>query len=262
MDQAPPQSDGRTDPGLGTVRETIPKPQPSTGPAVRPPPYTPPIREQNRALAQGGSATPPSPSVCPAETVGPSAQDEGVPSPAPAVYPMGNLGMSGLLERFQCLRPPTFVGSYGPKEAEYWLDRISKMLRMLHCTEPEQDEDRLSRSHGPMIPRPRPDMPIRPFLGKRSRTDSPPRIAVPPGPMRRPGVTCTYCGKPGHAVESYFTRMRDSGFSPPQRIDRPRPQALSTPPLRTAPGHPSFRLPAPQFRPPQRPMVPQPNQAH
>ncbi|XP_058103502.1 uncharacterized protein LOC131247077 [Magnolia sinica] len=301
---------------------------------------------------------------------------------------MGNLGMSGLLERFQHLRLPIFAGSYRHEEAKYWLDRISKMLRMLHCTEPEQvelatfifekeaslwwdsilrtiaieyvwtwaafefrfheyypqtyrhekeneflclreggqstsnhlqswagplaqggsaapsspsvrpakatyrhekeneflrlrqggmsvteyehrfaelgryvttvladaqmrmqyfsegvrpeicskmcyasipsyvelvhmsmraeqDGDRLSHSRGPMIPKPQLDLPSRPFLGKRSRTDSPPRIAAPSVSMRRPGVTCTYCGRPGHAAESYFTRMRDSGFSPP-----------------------------------------------
>ncbi|XP_058082344.1 uncharacterized protein LOC131230436 [Magnolia sinica] len=48
--------------------------------------------------------------------------------------------MSNLFERFQRYRPPTFAGTHRPEEAEYWLNRVTKLLRPLHCTETENVE--------------------------------------------------------------------------------------------------------------------------
>ncbi|XP_058082339.1 uncharacterized protein LOC131230430 [Magnolia sinica] len=48
--------------------------------------------------------------------------------------------INNLFERFQRYRPPTFAGTHRPKEAEYWLNRVTKLLRPLHCTEAESVE--------------------------------------------------------------------------------------------------------------------------
>ncbi|XP_058103530.1 uncharacterized protein LOC131247108 [Magnolia sinica] len=115
----------------------------------------------------------------------------------------------------------------------------------------EQDGDRLSCTRMLMVPRPRSDLPSRPFLCMRPHVDSSPRLAAPPAPVRRPDLWCTYCKRSGHVDTYCFTKMRNNGFSPPQRINHPLPQTIVAPPLRLAPAHPSFRLPAPRFRPPQ-----------
>ncbi|XP_058075809.1 uncharacterized protein LOC131224304 [Magnolia sinica] len=45
------------------------------------------------------------------------------------------MNISSLFERFQRFCPLTFASTPRPEEAEYWLDRISKMLKPLYCTE-------------------------------------------------------------------------------------------------------------------------------
>ncbi|XP_058068747.1 uncharacterized protein LOC131218082 [Magnolia sinica] len=107
----------------------------------------------------------------------------------------------------------------------------------------EQDGDRQSRMRALMAPMQRPEIQSRPFLGKRPRADSPPRLMAPPALVRRPSVWCAYCKRPGHTEVTCFTRMRDSIFSPPQRINCQLPQTISPPPLRSAPAHSSFRPP-------------------
>ncbi|XP_058111238.1 uncharacterized protein LOC131254264 [Magnolia sinica] len=63
-----------------------------------------------------------------------------VVSPAPPVHPARKLNANSLFELFQRFRPPTFTGTHKPKEVEYWLDHISKMLKPLHYTKAEQVE--------------------------------------------------------------------------------------------------------------------------
>ncbi|XP_058080734.1 UDP-glycosyltransferase 91C1-like [Magnolia sinica] len=48
--------------------------------------------------------------------------------------------MSNLFERFRRFRPPTFAGTYRPEEAEYWLNRVTKLLQPLHCSKAESVE--------------------------------------------------------------------------------------------------------------------------
>ncbi|XP_058075795.1 uncharacterized protein LOC131224288 [Magnolia sinica] len=217
-------------------------------------------------------------------------------TPAPPVHLAGNTSISSAFERFQLLRPPTFAGTHRPEEAKYWLYRISKMLKPLHCTEvkhvdvlrtvaagyvwtwdafktrfnekyfpftyhneegeflhlrqrgmtvaeyenkftelasipnyaelvsmslrAEQDGDSLSRTCAPVGPQPRPDFPTRPFLGKRPCADSPSRLATSLTQLRRADLRCDYYGRTGHTERYCFSRMRDNGFSPPQRINR------------------------------------------
>ncbi|XP_058082349.1 uncharacterized protein LOC131230438 [Magnolia sinica] len=47
---------------------------------------------------------------------------------------------SNLFERFQMFKPPTFAGMHCPEEAKFWLNRVTKLLRPLHCSEAESVE--------------------------------------------------------------------------------------------------------------------------
>ncbi|XP_058113238.1 uncharacterized protein LOC131256269 [Magnolia sinica] len=75
-----------------------------------------------------------------ATMMGAMAQNMGMPQPAqPGLTAPAN-NVSNLFERFQRYRPPTFAGTHRPEEAEYWLNRVTKLLRPLHCTEAESVE--------------------------------------------------------------------------------------------------------------------------
>ncbi|XP_058077814.1 uncharacterized protein LOC131226122 [Magnolia sinica] len=50
----------------------------------------------------------------------------------------GAVAACGLFEHFQHLHPLKFAGAHRPEEAEYWLDRISKMIRTLYYSKAEQ----------------------------------------------------------------------------------------------------------------------------
>ncbi|XP_058111319.1 uncharacterized protein LOC131254347 [Magnolia sinica] len=68
------------------------------------------------------------------------AQNMGVPQPMqPGLTAPAN-NVSNLFERFQRYRPPMLVGTHRPEEAEYWLNRVTKLLKRLHCTETESVE--------------------------------------------------------------------------------------------------------------------------
>ena len=54
------------------------------------------------------------------------------------VYQTTPAPREGPFERFQKLRPPTFMGSHNPAEAEYWLNRMLKMVQQMECSESEQ----------------------------------------------------------------------------------------------------------------------------
>lgn len=124
----------------------------------------------------------------------------------------------------------------------------------------EQDGDRLSLIHVPMSLRPRPDLTNRSFLVKRPRADSSSRLTAPLTQPRQSDVWCTYCKRLGHTDTYCFTRMRNNGFAPPQKINRQLPQVISAPPLRSVPhAQPSYWPPPPRFKPPQRPTAAQPN---
>ncbi|XP_058082356.1 uncharacterized protein LOC131230445 [Magnolia sinica] len=119
----------------------------------------------------------------------------------------------------------------------------------------EQDEERVARSRSQLGPRNRVDGPSSSFTGKRARPSSPPRLAAAPVPSTRPAQTCTYCRRAGHSEPYCFTRMRDLGFTPPQRNIRPPQPTLQIPLLRAmGPSQQFRRPPPPQVRPPQRPM--------
>ncbi|XP_058070919.1 uncharacterized protein LOC131219953 [Magnolia sinica] len=47
---------------------------------------------------------------------------------------------SNVFKRFQRFRPLTFAGTHRPEEAEYWLNRVNKLLWPLHCSEVESVE--------------------------------------------------------------------------------------------------------------------------
>ncbi|XP_058113305.1 uncharacterized protein LOC131256415 [Magnolia sinica] len=47
---------------------------------------------------------------------------------------------NNLYERFQRHRPPTFAGTHRLEEAEYWLNRVTKLLQPLHCSEAKNVE--------------------------------------------------------------------------------------------------------------------------
>ncbi|XP_058087534.1 uncharacterized protein LOC131234621 [Magnolia sinica] len=119
----------------------------------------------------------------------------------------------------------------------------------------EQDEERVARNRSQLGPRNRIEGPSSSFAGKRARPSSPPRLAATPAPSARPAQICTYYRRAGHPEPYCFMRMRDLGFTPPQRNIRPPQQALQIPPLRAmGPSQQSRRPPPPQVRPPQRPM--------
>ncbi|XP_058106340.1 uncharacterized protein LOC131249552 [Magnolia sinica] len=309
--------------------------------------------------------------------MGAMAQNLGMPQPeAPGLTtPVTN--PNNLYERFQRHRPPTFACTHCPEEAEYWLNRVTKLLRPLHYSEAknvelvsylfekeadlwwesvlrsipenhiwtweafearfnekyipqsyqhereneflrlqqggmsvaqyencftelsryasemianeaikmrwftaglrsgirskmccanirtyaelvemsiraEQDEERVARNRSQLGPWNRVEGPSSSFAGKRARPSSPPRLAAAPAPSARPAQICTYCRRAGHSEPYCFTRMRDLGFTPPQRNIMPPQQALQIPPLRAmGPSQQSRRPPPLQVRPPQ-----------
>ncbi|XP_058106969.1 uncharacterized protein LOC131250704 [Magnolia sinica] len=75
-----------------------------------------------------------------ATMMGAMAQNIGVPQPTPPGQPSPGSNVGNLFERFQRYRPPTFAGTHRPEEAEYWLNRVTKLLRPLHCTEAKSVE--------------------------------------------------------------------------------------------------------------------------
>ncbi|XP_058082360.1 uncharacterized protein LOC131230451 [Magnolia sinica] len=107
----------------------------------------------------------------------------------------------------------------------------------------EQDEERVSRTHSQLGPRNRMEGPSSSFAEKRPHLNSPPRLAVTPTPSTRSTQVCNYCGRTGHSEPYYFARMRDLGFTPPQRNNRPPQQALQILPLRTMGPSQQFRRP-------------------
>ncbi|XP_058088883.1 uncharacterized protein LOC131235639 [Magnolia sinica] len=68
------------------------------------------------------------------------AQNLGIPQPEPPAMVAPVTNTNSLYERFQRHRPPTFVGTHHPEKAEYWLNRVTKLLRPLHCSEAENVE--------------------------------------------------------------------------------------------------------------------------
>ncbi|XP_058106471.1 uncharacterized protein LOC131249717 [Magnolia sinica] len=96
----------------------------------------------------------------------------------------------------------------------------------------EQDEERVARNRSQLGLRNRVEGPSSSYAGKRARPNSPPRLAATPAPSTRQAQVCTYCRRAGHSEPYCFTRMRDLGFTPPQRNIRPPQPALQIPPLR------------------------------
>ncbi|XP_058068229.1 uncharacterized protein LOC131217333 [Magnolia sinica] len=47
---------------------------------------------------------------------------------------------NNLYERFQRHRPPTFPGTHRLEKVEHWLNRVTKLLQPLHCSETENVE--------------------------------------------------------------------------------------------------------------------------
>ncbi|XP_058068684.1 uncharacterized protein LOC131218017 [Magnolia sinica] len=300
------------------------------------------------------------------------------PGPPAMAAPINNI--SNLFEQFQRYRPPTFAGTHHPEEVEYWLNRVTKLLRPLHCSDAEsvelfsylfekeadlwwesvlysipedhvwtweafearfnekylsqtyqhereneflclqqrgmtvgqyenrftelscyasemivneaiemrqfsiglrsgirskmcyanirtyvklvkmsirveQVEERVARTCSQLGQRNRMEGPSSSFAGKRLRPNSPPQLAATPAPSVRPAQICTYCRRVGHSEPYCFTRIRDLGFTPPQRNNRTPLQALQIPPLRKmGPSQQFRRPPPPQVRSPQRPM--------
>ncbi|XP_058108915.1 uncharacterized protein LOC131251950 [Magnolia sinica] len=123
----------------------------------------------------------------------------------------------------------------------------------------EQDEERVTQNRSQLGPRNRVEGPSSSFTGKRARPSSPPRLAATPAPSTRQAQICTYCRRAGHSEPYCFRRMRDLGFTPPQRNIRPPQPALQIPPLRAMGPNQQFRRPPPpQVRPPKWP-IQQPN---
>ncbi|XP_058068585.1 uncharacterized protein LOC131217654 [Magnolia sinica] len=89
----------------------------------------------------------------------------------------------------------------------------------------EQDEERVTRTRSQLRPRNRMEGPFSSFAGKRSRPNSPPRLAATPASSTRPAQTCSYCKRVGHSEPYCFPRMRDLSFTLPQRNNRPPQQA-------------------------------------
>ncbi|XP_058106404.1 uncharacterized protein LOC131249632 [Magnolia sinica] len=119
----------------------------------------------------------------------------------------------------------------------------------------EQDEERVAWNRSQLGPRSRMERPSSSFAGKRPRPNSPPQLAAIPAPSVRPAQICNYCRRTGHSEPYCFTRMRDLGFTPPQRNNRPPQQALQILPLWVMDPSQQFRRPPlPQVRPPQRPV--------
>ncbi|XP_058076324.1 uncharacterized protein LOC131224897 [Magnolia sinica] len=73
-----------------------------------------------------------------AAIVGAIAQNMSVTPPAQHMPALGIVAACGLFECFKCLRPLMFVGTHRPKEAKYWLNCISKIIRPPHYSEAEQ----------------------------------------------------------------------------------------------------------------------------
>ncbi|XP_058100546.1 uncharacterized protein LOC131245243 [Magnolia sinica] len=312
--------------------------------------------------------------------MGAMAQNMGMPQPAqPSLTAPAN-NVSNLFEQFQRYRPPTFAGTHRPEEAEYWINRVTKLLGPLHCTkaenvelisylfkkeadlwwesvlhsipenhvwtweafesrfnekylpqtyqherknefihlqqggmtiaqyenqfmelsryasemianeaikmrrfseglrsdirskmccasiktyvelvemsiQAEQDEERVSRAHSQLGLRNMMEGPSSSFAGKRPRPNSLPHLTATPALSARSAQICNYCRRAGHSKPYYFTKMRDLGFTTPQRNNRPPQLALQIPPLRAmSPSQQFRRPPLPQVRPPQRPM--------
>ncbi|XP_058092385.1 uncharacterized protein LOC131238805 [Magnolia sinica] len=119
----------------------------------------------------------------------------------------------------------------------------------------EQDEERVAQNRSQLGPRNRVEGPSSSFTGKRARPSLPSRLAAAPALSTRPAQTCAYCRRTGHFEPYCFTRMRDLGFTPPQRNVRPPQPALQIPPLRAVGPNQQFRRPPPpQVRQPQRPI--------
>lgn len=105
---------------------------PATGPTNGPTPSAPPVPEQNRA----STSTPHMPQAAsPPDMLekmmllmqqqqiwititGALAHNMSVVPPAPPVHPVGNMNVSGLFNRFQHFRPPTFACTYRHKVAK------------------------------------------------------------------------------------------------------------------------------------------------
>ncbi|XP_058113239.1 uncharacterized protein LOC131256270 [Magnolia sinica] len=96
----------------------------------------------------------------------------------------------------------------------------------------QQDEERVARVCSQLGPRNRMEGPSSSLVGKRPRLNSPPRLAATLAPSARLVQTCSYCKRAGHSEPYCFTRMRDFGFTPPQRNFRPPQQTLQISPLR------------------------------
>ncbi|XP_058070096.1 uncharacterized protein LOC131219118 [Magnolia sinica] len=270
-----------------------------------------------------------------ATVMGVLAQNLGMPEPEAPGLATPATNTNNIYEQFQRHRPPTFADTHRPEEAEYWLNRVTKLLRPLHCSEEEnvelvsylfekeadlwwesvlrsipknhiwtwehereneflrlqqggmsvaqyenrftklsryasemianeaikmrrftarlrsgicskmccttlktyvelvkmsiraeQDEKRVARTHLQLGPWSMMEGPSSPFTRKRPRPNSPPRLAVAPAPSTRPTKIYGYCRRTGHSEPYCFTRMRDLGFTPPQRTNRPPQQAL------------------------------------